>query len=75
MRIKIAITKYTPTDPVLAEAVAATTVSSVLAIGKRVKGVAVKQIPLRPYILLRVGVLIRGKVLVREGIVARAKMV
>ena len=69
MRAETAITKYTLTDPVLAEAVAVTAVPSVLAIGKRVKGVVVKQIPLRPYVLLRVKVLIKREVLVRGGVV------
>jgi hypothetical protein len=47
-----AITKYTLTDPVLVEAVAAIVVTSVLVIGKRVRGAAVERVPLRPYILL-----------------------
>ena len=75
MRAEIAITKYTLTDLVLAEAAAATAVPSVLAIGERVGGVAVKRVPLRPYILLRVGVLIRGEVLVGGGVVVRAGIV
>jgi hypothetical protein len=58
-----------------AKAVAATAVSGVLAIGKRVRGVAVEWVPLRPCILVRVGVLIGGEVLVGGGVVARAGMV
>ena len=54
----------------LAEAVAAIAVPSVLVIGERVRGAAVEQVPLRPYILLQVGVLIGGEVLVGGGIVA-----
>ena len=46
----------------LAEAIAVTTaVAGVLAIGKRVRVIA-EQVTLRPYILPRVGVLIREKV-------------
>ena len=75
MRAKIAIAKYTPTDLALAEAVIATAAPSVLAIGERVKGVVVEQVPLRPYILLRVGVLMGGEVLVGGGVVAQAEMV
>jgi hypothetical protein len=47
----------------------------VLAISKRVRGAAVERVPLRPYILLQVGVLIGGKVLVGGGIVARMGIV
>ena len=75
MRVKTAITKYTPTDLILAEAAAATVAPGMLAIGKRVKGVAVKQVPLWPYILLRVEVLIGGEVLVKRGVVAQARIV
>ena len=46
-----------------------------LAIGKRVRGAAVERVPLRPYVLLQVGVLIGGKVLVGGGVVARAGIV
>jgi len=49
MRVEIAIAKYTLTDLVLAEVVAA---PSVLVIGKRVKGVAVERVPLQPRVLL-----------------------
>jgi len=42
MRAETAIAKYTPIDPVLAKAVAAITAPGVLAIGKRVRGVAVE---------------------------------
>ena len=54
----------------LAEAVAVIAASSVLAIGERVRGAAVERVPLRPYVLLRVGVLIGGEVLVGGGVVA-----
>jgi hypothetical protein len=75
MRVEIAIAKYTPIDSMLAEAVAVIAASSVLAIGKRVRGAAAERVPLRPRILLQVGVLIGGEVLVGRGIVARARMV
>jgi len=52
MRVEIAITKYTPIDSMLAEAVAVIAAPSVLAIGKRVRGVAAEQVPLRPRVLL-----------------------
>ena len=52
MRIEIAIAKYTLIDPALVEVVAAIVVPSVLVISKRVRGAAVKRVPLRPYILL-----------------------
>ena len=42
MRVETAITKYTLTDPVPAEAAAATAAPGVLAIGERVGGAAVK---------------------------------
>ena len=58
-----------------AEAVAAIVVPGVLAIGKRVRGAAVERVPLRPCVLLRVGVLMGGEVLVGGGVVARAGMV
>ena len=64
------ITKYTLINLVLVEVIIAIVVPGVLAISKRVKGVAVEQVPLRPYVLLRVGVLIAGEVLVGEGVVA-----
>jgi len=67
MRIKTAIAKYTPTDPMLAEAAAAIAAPSVLAISKRVRGAAAEQVPLRPRVLLQVGVLMGGEVLVRVG--------
>ena len=70
-----AITKYTQTDPVLAEAVVAIVAPSVLAIGKRVRGAAVERVPLRPCVLLRVGVLIGGEVSVGGGVVVRAGIV
>jgi len=58
------------------EAVAAIAAPSVLAIGKRVRGVAAEQVPLRPRVLLQVGVLIGGEVLVGGGgVVAQAGMV
>jgi hypothetical protein len=69
MRVEIAITKYTLTDPVLAEAAAATAASSVLVIGERIRGAAVEWVPLRPCVLLRMGVLIGGEVLVGGGVV------
>ena len=46
-----------------------------LVISKRVKGAAIERVPLRPYVLLQVGVLIAGEVLVGGGVVARAGMV
>ena len=46
-----------------------------LAISKRVRGAAVERVPLRPYILLRVGVLIERKVLLGGGVVARIGIV
>ena len=55
--------------------VVATVVPSVLVIGKRVRGAAVERVPLRPYVLLQVGVLIGRKVLVGEGVVARTGIV
>jgi len=75
MRVEIVIAKYTLIDPMLAEAVAAIAAPSVLVISKRVKGAAVERVPLRPCVLLRVGVLIGGEVLVGGGVVARAGMV
>ena len=59
----------------LAEAVAVIVAPGVLAISKRVRGAAVERVPLRPYVLLQVGVLIGRKVLVGEGIVARTGIV
>ena len=51
----------------LAEAIAvAAAAAGVLAIGKRV-GVTAEWVTLRPYILLQMGVLIRGKVSVGGG--------
>jgi hypothetical protein len=58
-----------------AEAAAATAASGVLAIGERAVGAAVERVPLRPCVLLRVGVLMGGEVLVGGGVVARAGMV
>ena len=75
MHTEIAITKYTLIDLALAEAVVATAVPGVPAIGERVGGIVVEQIPLRPYILLRVGVLIKGEVLVGGGVVVQAGIV
>ena len=46
-----------------------------LAIGERVRGAAVEQVPLRPCVLLQVGVLIGGEVLVGGGVVARVGIV
>jgi hypothetical protein len=60
---------------VLVEVVVVIAVPSVLAIGKRVRGAAVERVPLRPCVLLQVGVLIGGEVLVGGGVVARAGMV
>jgi len=60
---------------VLAEAVIVTVAPGVLVISKRVKGVAVERVPLRPCVLLQVGVLIAGEVLVGGGVVARAGIV
>jgi hypothetical protein len=62
-------------DPALAEAVVVIVAPSVLAIGKRDREAAVERMPLRPCVLLRVGVLMGGEVLVGGGVVARAEMV
>ena len=70
MRVETAIAEYTLIDPVPAEAVAAIVAPGVLAIGERVRGAAVERVPLRPCVLLRVGVLMGGEVLVGGGIVA-----
>ena len=59
----------------LTEAVAAIVAPGMLVIGKRVRGAAVERVPLRPCVLLQVGVLIGGEVLVGGGIVARAGIV
>ena len=75
MHAEIAIAKYTLIDLMPAEAVVAIAAPSVLAIGERVRGAAVERVPLRPCVLLRVGVLIGGEVLVGGGVVARAGMV
>ena len=64
MRVETVIAKYTLIDLVLAEAAAA---PSVLAIGERVRGVAAERVPLRPRVLLWVGVLIGGEALVGGG--------
>jgi hypothetical protein len=53
-----------------AEAVVVIAVSSILVIGKRVRGAAVERVPLRPYVLLQLGVLIGEEVLVGGGVVA-----
>ena len=58
--------KYPPTYYVLAEAIVVAAAAGVLAIGKRV-GATAEQVTLRPYILPRVGVLIRGEVSVGRG--------
>ena len=52
MCIEIAIAKYTLIDLVLIKTAAVTVVLGVLVIGKKVKGVVVERVPLRPYILL-----------------------
>ena len=75
MYAETAIAKYTPTDPVPVEVAVATAAPGVLAIGERVRGAAVKRVPLRLCILLRVGVLIGGEVLVGGGVVARAGII
>ena len=75
MRAETVIIKYTLIDLVLAEAAVAIAAPGVLVIGKRVRGAAVERVPLRPCILLRVGVLIGRKVLVGGGIVARMGIV
>ena len=76
MRAEIVIIKYTPTDLMLVEAAVAIAVPSMPAIGERVGGVVVvKQIPLRPCVLLRVGVLMGGEVLIGGGVVAWAGIV
>jgi len=46
------IAEYTLIDPVLAEVAAVTAAPGVLAIGERVRGVAVKRVPLWPCVLL-----------------------
>jgi len=46
MRVEIAIAKYTLIDLALAEMVVAIVAPSVLVISKRVRGAAVKQVPL-----------------------------
>jgi hypothetical protein len=69
MRAEIVIAKYTLIDPALVEAVAAIVAPGVLVIGERVRGAAVERVPLRPCVLLRVGVLIGGEVLVGGGVV------
>ena len=57
----------------LVEAAAA---PSVLAISERVRGAAAERVPLRPRVLLSVGVLIRGEVLVGgEGVIAQVGIV
>ena len=48
----------------LVEVVAVIAAPSMLVIGKRVRGAAVERVPLRPCVLLRVGVLIGGGVVV-----------
>ena len=64
------IVKYTLTDPVLAEVAVVTAAPGVLVIGERVRGIVVKWVFLRPYILLQVEVLIVGEVLIGGSIVA-----
>ena len=67
--MEIVITKYTLTFSILAEVVVVLkVVLDVLGISKRVQKVAVEQIPLQLYILLRVGVLKRGKVSKKEAV-------
>ena len=46
-----------------------------LVISERVRGAAVERVPLRPCVLLRVGVLMGGEALVGGGVVARAGIV
>jgi len=75
MRVETAIAEYTLIDSVLAEAVVVIAAPNVLVISKRARGVAAEQVPLRPRILLRVGVLMGGEVLVGGGVVARVGMV
>ena len=70
MRLEIAIAKYTLIDSMLAEAIVVIVVPSVLVISERVRGAAVERVPLRPRVLLRVGVLVGG-----GGIVARAGII
>ena len=52
IRAEIAIAKYTLTDSVLAKVVVVIAAPSVLAISKRVRGVAVERVPLQLRILL-----------------------
>ena len=54
----------------LAEVVVVIAVPGVLVISKRVREAAVERVPLRPCVLLRVGVLMGGEVLVGGGVVA-----
>ena len=58
----------------LVEVAAAIAAPSMLAISERVRGAAVERVPLRPCVLLRVGVLMGGEVLVGGGVVARVGM-
>ena len=51
------------------KAVAVIVAPSILAIGERIKGAVVERVPLRPCVLLQVGVLIGGEVLVGGGVV------
>ena len=57
------------------EVVVAIAAPSMLAIGERVRGAAVERVPLRPCVLLQVGVLMGGEVLVGGGVVARTGIV
>jgi hypothetical protein len=52
MRVEIAIAKYTLIDLALAEAVVVIAALGVLVIGERVRGAAVKRVPLWPCVLL-----------------------
>ena len=54
----------------LVEAAAVTAAPGLLVIGERVRGAAAERVPLRPRVLLQVGVLMGG-----GGIVARAGIV
>ena len=75
MRIETAIAEYALIDLVPAEAAVVTAAPGVPAIGEKVRGAAVERVPLRPCILLQVGVLMAGEVLIGGGVVARARMV
>jgi len=75
MHVETTIAKYTLTDLVLVKIVATTAVPNVPVIGEKVRGATVEQVPLRPYVLLQIGVLMAGEVLIGGSMVARAGIV